>query len=239
MSRKITFELCAETLEACLAAKKGGADRIELCSALSEEGLTPSHGLIRSAIELSGLPIHVLLRPRGGNFVYTRDEFLTICEDLLHARKLGARGFALGLLHNDHTVDIERTRELVALAAPLEVTFHRAFDLTPSLDTALEAVVATGCHRILTSGGMPDVVAGATNLAHLVVLAKDRIEIVAGGGLRLDNAALVARRTQASHFHGSIRGRGNSVAVVGFDSQSTEYMVDPDGVSAVIAALTD
>jgi copper homeostasis protein len=203
--RKIIFELCAESIQACLAAREGGADRIELCTALSEGGLTPSHGLTREAVLRSGLPVHVLLRPRGGNFLYTDDEFTLMREDLLHAHALGASGFVLGILRTDGTVDIERTRELVDLAAPLEITFHRAFDYTASLEQALEDVIATGCRRVLTSGGERDVLAGAHRLARLVELAAGRIEIAAGGGLRIKDAAALARATRASHFHGSLR----------------------------------
>ena len=205
MKRAITFELCAETLQACLAAGQGGADRIELCSALSEDGLTPSHGLIRAAVERSGLPVYVLLRPRCGDFVYSDGEFALMQDDLLHARSLGAKGFALGVLRADATVDIERTRRLVELASPLEVTFHRAFDLVPSLDQALEDIVAAGCGRVLTSGGERDVVAGAAKLASLVKQAGDRIDVAVGGGLRTSNAASVALATGAEHFHGSVR----------------------------------
>jgi copper homeostasis protein len=205
--RKIIFELCAESIEACLAARDGGADRIELCSALSEGGLTPSHGLMREAISQSGLPVHVLVRPRGGDFRYTDDEFAVMREDLLHARTLGASGFVLGVLRADGTVDVERTRELVALGAPLETTFHRAFDCTASLVQALEDVIATGCRRVLTSGGERDVVAGAERLARLVELAAGRIEIAVGGGLRIKDAAALARVTHATHFHGSVRRR--------------------------------
>lgn len=205
MKRAITFELCAETLQACLAAGEGGADRIELCSALSEDGLTPSHGLIRAAVEHSGLPVHVLLRPRSGDFFYSNEEFALMQDDLLHARSLGAKGFALGVLLADATVDIERTRKLVELASPLEVTFHRAFDLVPSLNQALEDVIAAGCGRVLTSGGERDVVAGAAKLANLIEQAGDRIDVAVGGGLRISNAASVAQATGARHFHGSVR----------------------------------
>ena len=203
--RKIIFELCAESIQACLAARDGGADRIELCTALSEGGLTPSHGLTREAIRRSGLPVHVLLRPRTGDFLYTNDEFTLMCEDLRHARTLGASGFVLGILRADGTVDTQRIREIVELAAPLEVTFHRAFDYTASLEQALEDVIATGCRRVLTSGGERDVIAGADRLARLVELAAGRIEIAAGGGLRIKDAAVLARATRASHFHGSLR----------------------------------
>ena len=208
--RKIVFELCAESIQACLAAREGGANRIELCSALSEGGLTPSHGLIRAAILRSELPVHVLLRPRGGDFLYSEDEFKLMWEDLLHARTLGAAGFVLGILRADGTVDIERTRELVELAAPLEVTFHRAFDYTCSLAQALEDVLLTGCKRILTSGGEPDVLAGAGKLTELVKQASGRIEIAVGGGLRVKDATALAQATGANHFHGSLRSSAAS-----------------------------
>jgi copper homeostasis protein len=203
--RKIIFELCAESLQACLAAREGGADRIELCTALSLGGLTPSHGLTHAAVLRSGLPVHVLLRPRSGDFHYTDDEFCLMREDLLHARSLGAKGFVLGILRTNGTVDTERTRELVELAAPLETTFHRAFDYTISLDEALEDIIATGCRRVLTSGGEPDVLAGANRLARLVEIADGRIDIAVGGGLRIKDAAALAQTTGASHFHGSLR----------------------------------
>lgn len=242
MTRAITFELCAETLQACLAAGEGGANRIELCSALSEDGLTPSHGLIQAAIAQSGLPVFVLLRPRNGNFHYSGEEFALMRDDLEHARVLGAKGFALGVLHADRTVDIDRTRELVELASPLEVTFHRAFDLTPSLDQALEDVIAAGCKRVLTSGGERDVVAGSANLARLMERAMGRIDVAAGGGLRIANAASVARTTGIHHFHGSMRQVVDTVANQQRSdvlvSSHDEFTVDPADVRAVIHELS-
>jgi copper homeostasis protein len=244
--RKIIFELCAESIQACLAAREGGADRIELCTALSEGGLTPSHGLTRSAVLRSGLPVHILLRPRGGDFLYTEDEFALMREDLLHARTLGASGFVLGILHTDGTVDVERTRELVDLAAPLEITFHRAFDYTASLEQALEDVIVAGCRRVLTSGGERDVLAGADRLARLVELAAGRIEIAAGGGLRIKDAAALARATRASHFHGSLRR--SEASRMQHESQwvledaeqvdgASRFVVDADDVRAMIGSL--
>ncbi len=253
MASNIVFELCAESIQACLAAREGGAHRIELCTALSEGGLTPSHALIKQAVERSGLPVHVLLRPRGGDFVYTADEFQLMCEDLLHARRLGARGLVLGILLPDGRVDIERTREMVALAAPLEITFHRAFDYTASLDHALEDVIASGCHRLLTSGGEPDVVTGAGTLARLVRLAAGRIEIAVGGGLRCRNAASLAQLTGARHFHGSVRRAQPESSlpqqaserrweIEEFDqdgSTAARFLVDPNDVRAMIESLND
>ena len=202
--RTMIFELCAETMQACIAARDGGADRIELCSALSEDGLTPSHGLLQEAILQSGLPVHGLVRPRGGDFVYSAAEIAVMERDILHMRELGAAGIVLGLLKSDGTVDVDATRRLVELARPLKVTFHRAFDGTPSLTDALEDVIAADCDRVLTSGGRPDAVQGADILARLVVQAGERIEVAIGGGLRLANAAELALRTGASSFHGSL-----------------------------------
>ncbi len=205
MGRDIVFEVCAETLEACIAAREGGADRIELCCALSEGGLTPSHALTSTAVAQSGLPVYTMLRPRGGNFVYSDAEFALMQQDLEHARTLGVSGFVAGILRSDGTVDGNRMRRLVEQAAPLEMTFHRAFDMAVNLNDALEDVISTGCRRLLSSGGAPDVYAGAESLRRLGEQANGRIAIAAGGGLRLENATEVARITGAMQFHGSVR----------------------------------
>jgi len=240
--QQVIFELCAETIDACLAAREGGAHRIELCSGLSEGGITPSHGLILDAVERSGLPVHVLVRPRGGDFVYSASEVDVMRRDILHAKELGAAGAVFGMLRPDGRVDVEGARALVELARPLEVTFHRAFDTTPSLPQALGDVIATGADRLLTSGGQPDVVAGAAALAELVRLAGDRIDIAVGGGLRLQNGATVARATRAKHFHGSLRRRvkgPDSTAVSAGESLSMgpQYVVDADDVRTLVRCL--
>lgn len=205
MSRQIVFELCAETLEACLAAREGGAQRIELCTALSEGGLTPSHALLRAAVQQSRLPVYVLLRPRGGDFTYTDQEFGLIVQDMLHATELGANGFVVGVLDAEGRVDIRRMRQLVEAAGGREVTFHRAFDVSHNLAEALEQVIDAGCGRLLSSGGAVDVETGAEQLYRLREQAAGRIEIAVGGGLRLASASHVAAATGATHFHGSVR----------------------------------
>lgn len=240
--RNIIFELCAETIDACLAAKEGGAHRIELCSGLSEGGLTPSHGLVRAAIKCSGLAVHVLLRPRGGSFQYTKSEFAVMREDIQHVKQLGAVGVVLGLLLPDGSVDVDGIYELVQLAHPMKVTFHRAFDVTPSLPHALEDVITTGCDRILTSGGQRDIVAGAGRVAELVAQANHRIEVAVGGGLQLKDAALLARLTGAAHFHGSLRRKLNSLrpsneAVDESLSFGARYAVDTDDIRSIIHQL--
>lgn len=221
--RKIVFELCSESIEACVAAEEGGAHRIELCSALALDGLTPSHGMTQLALERCRLPIHVIVRPRAGDFVYSEPEFATMKRDVVHLKTMGVAGVVLGILHANGRVDIERTRALVELAAPLEVTFHRAFDATGSLDQALEDVVSTGCHRVLTSGGALDVVSGAPVLAKLVEQAGGRVQIALGGGLRIENASDVARITGAPHYHGSLQRDGKTV--------------DPEDVRSMVAKL--
>jgi copper homeostasis protein len=242
--RKIIFELCAESVEACIAGQQGGADRIELCTALIEDGLTPSHGLVRVVLDNCRLPVHVLLRPRAGDFEYSNLEFEVMKRDLTHLKAMGVSGFVIGILNADATVDIERTRELVELAAPLEVTFNRAFDYTSSLPQALEDVIAAGCRRVLTAGGEPDVVSGAASLAQLVQQADGRAEIAVGGGLRLDDAADLARVTGAKHFHGSLRQSeadepvlthaGNTPGSLVFRARNT---VDSEDVRALVTTL--
>jgi len=241
----IVFELCAEGIDACLAARAGGAHRIELCSALSEGGITPSHGLIRAAVQQSGLPVHVLLRPRGGDFVYSDGDLELMREDLEHARSLGVSGVVLGLLRLGRTVDVERTRMFVEQAGALQVTFNRAFDTTVSKEQALEDVIDSGCTRLLTSGGERDVLKGAESLSRLVKQAQGRIEIAVGGGLRLHNAATVARTTAAQHFHGSLQrpvldptqGDGSVIFEDGEPSPQKRFVVDSNDVRQMIQNL--
>jgi copper homeostasis protein len=239
--RDIVFEVCAETMEACIAAHRGGADRIELCSALSEGGLTPSHGFLREAVKRSGLPIHAMVRPRGGSFLYSADEIEIMREDILHMKSLGVPGVVLGLLLPDGSVDVATTRELVQLASPMRVTFHRAFDSAPSLSQALEDVIATGCDRVLTSGGHDDVNAGAESLAALVKQAAGRIAIAVGGGLRLADAARLANFIGAKHFHASLRQKeANSEiddALIDFPMGESRYFVRAEAVKAMIDEL--
>jgi copper homeostasis protein len=208
------LEICAETVQACVAAAQGGADRIEICSALSEGGVTPSHAFIREAIKAAqGLPVYVLLRPRAGHFVYSEEEFAIICADLKHADQLGAAGFVVGILTPLGSVDRERMRVIVSMAAGKEVTFHRAFDHTPNLRQALDDVMATGCRRVLTSGGKPSVKEGMAAIANLARQAAGRrIRIAAGGGVTAQLAHELHRIANLD-FHASLqRERRSSIA---------------------------
>src|ERR1700728_434338 len=192
--RTLLFELCAESIEAARAAETGGADRVELCSDLGCGGVTPAQHLMAGEFRSFAIPVFVLIRPRGGNFNFSADEFELMSRQIEQARQAGASGVALGVLLPDGRVDVERTRALVELARPLAVTFHRAFDETPDLSEALERVIETGADNLLTSGGAADVLAGAESIARLQHQAGERIHIIAGGGLRLANLAELVRR---------------------------------------------
>jgi copper homeostasis protein len=201
------FELCAESFEAARVAEARGADRIELCSNLAIGGVTPDFALMSATVRALTIPVHVLIRPRGGDFVYTAEEFASMERQVEQAKAAGAGGVAVGVLLADGRVDLERSRALVELARPLSVTFHRAFDETPDLCEALEAVIATGADCLLTSGGAADVLSGAESIGRLVKQAGRRLHMMAGGGLRLSNLVQVVRRSGVRYLHGSLSSR--------------------------------
>lgn len=202
--KKILFELCVESLDAAQAAERGGVDRIELCTQLEIGGVTPADELTAATTQALRIPVRVLIRPRGGDFVYTAAEFEQIRQQIVGVKEAGAAGVVLGVLDADGRVDALRSRELVELAHPMKVTFHRAFDETRDKAEALEAVIATGADCLLTSGGAPDVLTGAEELDKLVRQAGERIQIMAGGGLRLANLLEVLERSGVPCLHGSL-----------------------------------
>jgi copper homeostasis protein len=198
------FELCASSLEAAQTAESGGANRIELCADLSIGGVTPDFDLMKTTIEALTIPVHVLIRPRGGDFDFSVDEFTRMQKQIEEAKRAGAAGVALGVLCRDGRVDVKRSRELIELARPMAVTYHRAFDETPAREEALEALIEMGVDCLLTSGGQVDVQTGAEAIARLSRQAGDRIQIMAGGGLRLANLVEVLRRAEVTCLHGSL-----------------------------------
>jgi len=198
------FELCAETLQACEAAELGGADRIELCAALSEGGVSPSRGFLKAALSSVKTPVHVLIRPRSGDFVFTENEFRAMCDDVEDAVGLGAAGLVVGLLTAGGVIDAEHLAQLVELASGLPVTFHRALDRTRDLTKSLETVIGLGCNRVLTSGGEPTVMEGRTSLERMCAHAAGRIRVAAGGGVALANAASLLK-IPGLDLHGSLR----------------------------------
>ena len=206
----VAIEISVDSLESAIAAQDGGAQRIELCSALREGGLTPSMGLIRAVRSHVQLPLFLLIRPRSGDFLYSGHDFAIMREDIRVAAQEGADGIVLGLLTAHGDVDTLRTRDLVELARPMDVTFHRAFDMTRDIDLALENVIQTGAKRVLTSGGERDAIQGRAKLGALVLQAKGRISLVVGGGVRLGNIGHLAQGTGAVEFHSSLRRQQKS-----------------------------
>lgn len=186
----IELEVAAYSVASVRVAAAAGATRAELCSSAPEGGTTPSAAAIAAACQ-AGIPVFVMLRPRSGDFCYDADEFALMQADMEHARRLGAAGFVLGLLLPNGHVDVPRTQLLVQQAGPLPVTFHRAFDMAASLPEALEAVIATGCRRILTSGGHNKAPEATGVLAGLVQQAAGRITLMAGSGVRPQHARLL------------------------------------------------
>ena len=203
MKKNIEVEVCTFSLESCLNAQAAGADRVELCAAMYDGGTTPSAGLIRMARELLSIELYVMIRPRGGDFLYSDQEFELMKEEIQHVKESGADGVVLGILNADGTVDVKRTRELVELAAPLKVTFHRAIDMTRDLDEALDDVIRAGCYRILTSGGRNTVSEGLEKIRTLVGRAAGRIQIMAGSGVSAANTpVLLDAGVDAVHLSG-------------------------------------
>jgi copper homeostasis protein len=205
MNNRILIEVCVESLASALAAQRGGAERIELCSALLEGGVTPSAGLIELTRAGTSIGLHVMIRPRGGDFCYTNEEFETMRRDISTVKRMGVDGIVLGILNTSGHVDVERTRELVELARPLSVTFHRAFDMSADFFRALEDVCATGADRLLTSGGESTVEQGAPVIERLVKAARGRIAVMACGGIAEHNAARIIKQTGIREIHVGLR----------------------------------
>ncbi len=204
MSRKCLLEISVETLEAALAAERGGADRIELCGNLSVGGVTPEAELLRAARAQVHIPIFSMVRPRAGDFVYSGAEFSEMRRSISEAKESGMDGVVLGVLANDRRVDVARTRELVEFAMPLPVTYHRAFDEAADLTQGLEDAIQSGAKRILTSGGAKSALEGAAVLGELIEAAGERIGIVPGAGISASNIGQVAQQTKAREFHSGL-----------------------------------
>lgn len=207
------IEIASFNTKAAMIAQESNADRIELCAGMEVGGTTPSIADITAVRAAVRIAMNVMIRPRGGDFVYSDDEFAQMKSDLLRVKDLGVDGFVFGILNADNTVNLAQNSELVALAAPLPCTFHRAFDDVTDMDVALEEVIHCGFKTILTSGCEPNVMAGLANLKYLVQAAQGRIVIMPGGGLRSTNVEEVLRETGAVYFHSSAITDGSDTAV--------------------------
>jgi len=212
MDSPVLLEVCANSVESALAAQQGGASRVELCENLYEGGTTPSHGDILLARKLLQIKLYVLIRPRGGDFLYTDVEYEIITADVQHCIEAGCDGVVIGMLNADGTIDRDRCGKLVQMAKRmgLGVTFHRAFDMCANLDQALEDIISLGCERILTSGGKSTAIEGSRIISDLVKKAKGRITIMAGSGINESNVEDLVRFTQVNEVHSSARERRQS-----------------------------
>src|SRR5438445_6138903 len=205
MNKGLILEVCVDSVESALAAERGGAHRVELCSSLFDGGVTPSAGLIATVRQTVSIGLHVMIRPRGGDFCYSDDEFQIMQRDILMAKQLGADGVALGILDLDGKVEVDRTRQLVDLAAPLKVTYHRAFDMSSDLFASLRDLQTIGVHCVLTSGGKQSAAEGADTLKRLVEAASDTIAIMAGCGIEDHNVSTLIERTGVREIHASLK----------------------------------
>lgn len=201
VSHPLTVEVCVDSAHSALAAEQGGAHRVELCDNLIEGGTTPSAGAIELICARLAIPVNVMIRPRGGDFLYSDLEFAIMQRDVEVAKQFGAAGVVIGLLNADGTVDEARVAELVALARPLSVTFHRAFDMTRDPFAALDSLIALGVDRVLTSGQERSAVEGLDLLAALVERAGNRIIIMAGGGVNARNLARIVAHSGVREVH--------------------------------------
>ncbi|MBK7088071.1 MAG: copper homeostasis protein CutC [Chitinophagaceae bacterium] len=234
------LEIIAFNIQSCATIQNAGAQRIELCGNPTEGGTTPSYGFIKAAREVTGIQLFPIIRPRGGDFLYSNEEFEIMKSEIKLCKEFGCDGVVIGLLNADGTIDKKRTAALVSLAYPLEVTFHRAFDRVKDMYIALEDVIEAGCGRILTSGLFPTAEQGMGNLQKLVEAANNRIVIMPGSGVRSDNINIIAQKTGASEFHSSARILSASL-MQHYNKNMNEtleyYTVDEDEVKKLVTAI--
>jgi copper homeostasis protein len=199
------LEVIGFTIDACVAAQQAGAHRIELCDNPGDGGTTPSYGFIKAARQKTDIELYPIIRPRGGDFLYSDEEFGIMIDDVKVCKELGCDGVVIGMLKTDGSIDKDHCSRLVNTAYPMGVTFHRAFDRVSDSRQALEDVIEIGCERILTSGLVPNALDGAQTIAALLKQADGRITIMPGSGVRSDNIIQIARITGATEFHTSAR----------------------------------
>ncbi|MFI5220163.1 MAG: copper homeostasis protein CutC [Bacteroidia bacterium] len=218
------LEICVETIESALAAQEAGTDRLELCSDLKAGGLTPDFDLIKVAKEKIQLPIHIMIRPRAGNFFYTAEEFEKMKTEIKTVKQLNTDGVVFGILTGNGDVDVKRTRELVELSKPMKVTFHRAFDVAKNPFDGLERIIECGCDTLLTSGQKEKAIEGVDLIRQLYNKANRRIEIMAGSGITDKNILEIVLQSRVESFHASAK------KIV---SENNVYEVDKEIVRAM------
>jgi copper homeostasis protein len=241
--KKYIIEIATSDFVTTKSAVEGGADRIELCANLAEGGTTPSFGTIKQCREAFDVSLYPIIRPRGGDFLYTDEEFTIMLQDVKLCKQLGCDGVVIGLLNTDGMIDVNRTSLLIEAAYPSGVTFHRAFDRCKDPFSAIEQLIEIGCERILTSGQQPSVVDGVELVAELQRQAEERIIIMPGSGVRKENIKILAERTGCVEFHSSLRGKESSKMEFihpAFKDSTESYSnnsISPDEVRALRNAL--
>jgi copper homeostasis protein len=238
MQKTPLVEVCADSLKSALIAQSAGADRVELCTNLAEGGTTPSIGLIEMVRKHLFIQVFVLIRPRGGDFLYTNLEFEIMKNDVHTCGKIGCDGVVVGMLNSDGTVDMPRNRELVNIAKTysMSVTFHRAFDHCVDLFQSLEDVINLGCERILTSGGKAKAIDGVPILAELIQKSNGRIFIMPGAGITPENAAEILGKTGTSEIHGTLRSQCPSEMTYknpNFINEYDSFFADPQKIEKI------
>jgi copper homeostasis protein len=241
--KKYIIEIATSDFLTTKSAVEGGADRIELCANLAEGGTTPSYGHILQCREAFDVLIYPIIRPRGGDFLFTDDEFSIMLQDIKLCKQLGCDGVVIGLLNADGSVNIKRTAKLIEAAYPLGTTFHRAFDRCSNPFEAMEQLIQVGCERILTSGQKPSAPDGVELIDQLNRQADERIIIMPGSGVRKENIKMIAEKTGCMEFHSSLRSKINSdmefIHPAFADSEESFFnnYIDPEEVRAFRDAL--
>jgi len=239
------LEIATSDFETTKSAVKGGADRIELCANLNEGGTTPCYGTIYQCRERFDVLLYPIIRPRGGDFLYTDDEYEIMLHDVKLCKQLGCDGIVIGLLNKDGAIDKKRTAALIEIAYPMGVTFHRAFDRCRNPLEAMEQLIEIGCERILTSGQQPTVNEGMELITELTKIADHRIIIMPGSGVRLGNIKLLAEKTGCKEFHSSLRSRTKTKMEFihpAFENSAETYMnnfIDAFEVNALKKSLNE
>lgn len=245
---KRTLEVCAGSVESVVAARNGGAGRVELCAALEIGGTTPSAGLIAEARQIEGIQLNVLIRPRGGDFLYNEAEIRCMIRDIEMAHQLGADGVVIGALTSQGNIDKDCCSRLINAAGEMNVTFHRAFDMCCNPLNALEDIIDMGCHRILTSGQAPSAIKGSALIKQLIDKANNRIIIMPGCGVNAHNATTIIKATSATEIHASARTvvsslmqyRNESVSMGNSDYDEYSHMEsDIDIIKQIVEAINN
>lgn len=246
---KFILEICANSVESAIVAQTGGAQRVELCENIIEGGTTPSYGAIQQARKELLIDLNIIIRPRGGDFLYSEREFEIMCNDIKIAKDLGVDGVVFGCLLPDGSVDVLRTKQLVALSKPMKVTFHRAFDVSTNPFKSLEDIIECGCSRILTSGQQNKAIAGTELIKNLIAKANERIIIMPGSGIDESNIEEIYHKTGAIEFHASLRkvikskmGYKKEGVSMGGSSTLSEFenlITDPERVKKTMEILNN